>query len=296
MPERRNTEKKYVVAGAFTNLLLLVMKFIVAVCAHSAALMADAIHSLFNLFADGLAVAYMMMNSKAKNDSHDYGYGRYATVMCLALSVILFVGAFFWGFKSVEAGILLMQGIFPVDIHWMAVAASAVSVLVLWALSRFAVRHARQLKSEVLTKASHRYDFDMWSSLGTFLALLPVVFLSGKWKVLDILTSLVICLFVMAEACRLFRSALDELLDKSLPESTEADLARLAARVEGVSAVTGVLTRRVGGQMAVELNITMCGDESLDAVHKRVKEIKRLINDKYDQVTHLAIHVEPSNL
>ena len=30
--------------------------------------------------------------------------------MCLALSVILFVGAFFWGFKSVEAGILLMQG------------------------------------------------------------------------------------------------------------------------------------------------------------------------------------------
>lgn len=296
MPERRNTEKKYVVAGAFTNLLLLVMKFIVAVCAHSAALMADAIHSLFNLFADGLAVAYMMMNSKAKNDSHDYGYGRYATVMCLALSVILFVGAFFWGFKSVEAGILLMQGIFPVDIHWMAVAASAVSVLVLWALSRFAVRHARQLKSEVLTKASHRYDFDMWSSLGTFLALLPVVFLSGKWKVLDILTSLVICLFVMAEACRLFRGALDELLDKSLPESTEADLARLAARVEGVSAVTGVLTRRVGGQMAVELNITMCGDESLDAVHKRVKEIKRLINDKYDQVTHLAIHVEPSSL
>ena len=174
--------------------------------------------------------------------------------------------------------------------------ASAVSVLVLWALSRFAVRHARQLKSEVLTKASHRYDFDMWSSLGTFLALIPVVFLSGKWKVLDILTSLAICLFVMAEACRLFRGALDELLDKSLPESTEADLARLAAGVEGVSKVTGVLTRRVGGQMAVELNITMCGDESLDAVHKRVKEIKRLINDKYDQVTHLAIHVGPSNL
>lgn len=296
MPERRNTEKKYVVAGAFTNLLLLVMKFIVAVCAHSAALMADAIHSLFNLFADGLAVAYMMMNRKTKNDSHDYGYGRYATVMCLALSVILFVGAFFWGFKSVQDGILFMQGIFPVDIHWMAVAASAVSVLVLWALSRFAVRHVRQLKSEVLTKASHRYDFDMWSSLGTFLALLPVVILSGKWKVLDILTSLVICLFVMAEACRLFRGALDELLDKSLPESTEADLAQLAAEVEGVLEVIGVLTRRVGGQMAVELNITMCGDESLDAVHKRVKEIKRLINDKYDQVTHLAIHVEPSNL
>ena len=294
MPVRNNTENKYVAAGAFTNLLLLVMKFIVAVCAHSAALMADAIHSLFNLFADSLAVAFITLNKKPKNDSHDYGYGRYATLLCLAVSVMLFVASFFWGFKCVEDFILFMQGVYIGKIHWLAIVAAAVSVLVLWALSKFARRHAQQQKSGILTSASHRYDFDMWSSLGTFLALLPVAFLAGKWKVLDLLTSLVICLFVMVEACRLFRDALDELLDKSLPESTEADLAQLASSVEGVDAVTGVLTRKVGGKMAVELNVNMSGDDPLSVIDGRVQLIKQLINDKYDQVMHLAVHVEPS--
>ncbi len=296
MSIKNSKEKKYVVAGASTNLLLLVMKFVLAICAHSAALMADAIHSLFNLFGDGLAVAFMVMNKRAKNDSHDYGYGRYATVLCLAVSVVLFVAAFFWGFKCADDFILFMQGVFPVKVHFLAVVAAIVSVCVLLALSRFAMHHARQLKSDVLTRAAHRYDFDMWSSLGTFIALLPVVFIAGKWKVLDMLTALVICLFVMVEACRLFRGALDELLDKSLPEDTEADLAKLAAGVEGVDAVTGVLTRKVGGQMAIELNVTMNGNEPLDVIHQRVKEIKRLISEKYDQVNHLAVHVEPSNM
>ncbi|MBR4390138.1 MAG: cation transporter [Prevotella sp.] len=295
MSTTNNKEKKYVVAGASTNLLLLVMKFYVAICAHSAALMADAIHSLFNLFGDGLAVAFMALNKRAKNDSHDYGYGRYATVMCLAISLVLFVAAFFWGFKCAGDFILFMQGVFPVNVRFAAIIAAVVSVFVLLALSRFAVRHAQQLNSDVLTRAAHRYDFDMWSSLGTFIVLLPVVIVAGKWKVLDVLAAMVICLFVMLEACRLFRNALDELLDKSLPEDTEADLAKLAAGVDGVEAVTGVLTRKVGGQMAIELNVTMSGEDSLDVIHQRVKEIKQLINDKYDQVTHLAVHVEPSN-
>ena len=287
-------ETRYVVAGAAVNALLLVMKVVVAFCAHSAALMADAIHSLFNILADGLSITFTVFNRKAKNDAHDYGYGRYATVVCLGVSVLLFVLAFFWGFRCVEGLVRFLQGMgaFPY-IHWMAAVAALVSMLVLWALSRFAWRHARQLKGELLADGAQRYDFDMWSSIGTFIALLPVVFMAGKWKVLDSLTSVVICLFVMYEAFMMFRNALDELLDKSLPEETEHNLAQLAAMTEGVKEVTGVLSRKVGGRMAVEINVTMPAGDTLQTIDGRVKEIKRRIEEQYTNITHLAIHVEP---
>ncbi len=290
-----NRETKFVVAGAVVNVMLLVMKIVVAVFAHSMALMADAIHSLFNILADGLSVIFGVLNRKPKDDAHDYGYGRYATVICLGMSVLLFVLAFLWGFRCVEGLVRYMQGtgVFQ-NTHWMAVLAALVSVLVLWALSRFALQHARQLNDDLLADGAQRYDFDMWSSLGTFVALIPVTLLAGKWKMLDSLTALVICLFVMYEACKMFRSALDELLDKSLPAQTEADLAQLAAMTDGVEKVTGVLTRRVGGRMAVELNVTMPADDSLLTVDGKVNDIKRRIEGKYTNITYLAIHVEPT--
>lgn len=294
-PTHSHKETKYIIAGASVNALLLVLKVVVALCAHSVALLADAIHSLFNILADGLSMVFLTFNGKAKNDHHDYGYGRYATVVCLAVSVLLFVLAFLWGFRCVDTFVRFMQGTGILNqTHWMALVAAWVSVAVLFALSRFASSHARRLQTELLAEGAQRYDFDMWSSLGTSLALIPVVFLAGKWKVLDTLTALVICLFVMYEACRMFRNALDELLDKSVPEATEKELAGLAMDVEGVDEVTGVLTRRVGGKMAVELNVNMCASDSLELIHQRVNEIKRRIYERFGELSHLAIHVEPS--
>ena len=66
--------------GSIINMLLLVLKFVAGFVGGSAAMIADAVHSLSDFITDIIVVVFVRLGNKPEDRDHDYGHGKYETL------------------------------------------------------------------------------------------------------------------------------------------------------------------------------------------------------------------------
>jgi len=76
--------------GSFVNFLLVVFKFIAGIAGQSAAMIADAVHSLSDFITDIIVLLFIRISNKPKDKDHDYGHGKYETMATAIIGIILF--------------------------------------------------------------------------------------------------------------------------------------------------------------------------------------------------------------
>ena len=90
----RNREiYKVTLVGGVANVILLLFKFIAGVLGHSAAMVADAVHSLSDFVTDVVVLVFVRISAKPKDKSHDYGHGKYETLAMTMIGIVLFAVA-----------------------------------------------------------------------------------------------------------------------------------------------------------------------------------------------------------
>ena len=86
--QRLRAVYKVTIAGSIINVLLLVLKFAAGILGHSAAMIADAIHSLTDFATDVIVLVFVKLGNKPMDRDHDYGHGKYET---LATAIIVLI-------------------------------------------------------------------------------------------------------------------------------------------------------------------------------------------------------------
>ena len=74
--EKSSREKgiyKVTIVGSIVNFLLLVFKFFAGIAGHSAAMLADAVHSLSDFITDIVVIVFVRIAGKPEDKGHDYG-------------------------------------------------------------------------------------------------------------------------------------------------------------------------------------------------------------------------------
>lgn len=77
--EKSSREKgiyKVTIVGSIVNFLLLVFKFFAGIAGHSAAMLADAVHSLSDFITDIVVIVFVRIAGKPEDKGHDYGHGQ----------------------------------------------------------------------------------------------------------------------------------------------------------------------------------------------------------------------------
>ena len=77
------------VLGVVVNLFLSLGKFVVGVTCHSSALLADAGHSLSDLFSDFVTLYSVQLARLPPDDDHPYGHGKFEAIGSLFLALTL---------------------------------------------------------------------------------------------------------------------------------------------------------------------------------------------------------------
>lgn len=98
-PKARKKEiMRVTLLGSFANFVLLVFKFVAGIWGHSSAMIADAVHSLSDFVTDIIVLLFVNISSKPKDESHDYGHGKYETLATSIVGIVLLcVGLAFSG-------------------------------------------------------------------------------------------------------------------------------------------------------------------------------------------------------
>lgn len=279
--------------GGAMNLLLLAFKFVAGIVAGSAAMVADAVHSLSDAVTDAVVLLFVHISEKPQDKTHDYGHGKYETLAGVVVGFVLFavgLGIVYGGLAKVLVWARGEQLAVPGRLAFWA---ALVSIAMKESIFRYTLRQSVVLKSQALEANAWHHRSDALSSIGTAIGIGGAIFLGQRWTVLDPLASVVVGIFIAKVSLDLLRGGLGDLTEQSLPDEVEQEILQLAASVEGVEEPHDLRTRRIGNHYAIELHILMDGNVPLLVAHDKASEVEERLRKRYGEETHVVVHVEP---
>ena len=293
--EKSSREKgiyKVTIVGSIVNFLLLVFKFFAGIAGHSAAMLADAVHSLSDFITDIVVIVFVRIAGKPEDKGHDYGHGKYETLATAIIGLLLLCVGFgiFWNGASsiytfLRGGQLESPGV-------VALVAALVSIVSKEILYQYTVIQGKKLNSQAVIANAWHHRSDALSSIGT--AIGGAILLGDHWRVLDPVAAVVVSFFIMKVSVRLLIPCVDELLEKSLPEDVEKEIEQTVLSFPGVSQPHHLRTRRIGNYYAIELHVRMDGKITLEEAHSTATAIENKLKEMFGKGTHVGIHVEPT--
>lgn len=291
--DRQKETYRVTIAGSIINILLLAFKFAAGILGHSAAMIADAIHSLTDFVTDAIVLVFVRLGSKPTDRDHDYGHGKYETLASAIIGVSLLVVGMMICYSGVTKTYHAMCGEPLQQPGFIALAAAVASVVLKEWAYRFTVRVGRRCHSEAVVANAWHHRSDALSSVGTTVGIGGAIILGEKWAVLDPLTAIVVSFFIMKAAWSVLSKAVDELTDGSLPKETEDEIESIVSEDKDVSVVHNLCTRRIGNRIAIEMHVRMPGETSLYVAHHHATEIEQRLKQRFGADTHISIHLEP---
>ena len=280
--------------GSFVNLLLVVFKFIAGIVGHSAAMIADAVHSLSDFITDIIVIIFVAISGKPEDSDHSYGHGKYETLATAVIGIILFfvgVGILISGIKAIVGA---LQGEPLQAPSLLALIAAVISIVVKEALYHYTAKRGKALDSSSVVANAWHHRSDALSSIGTAIGIGGAVFLGEQWRILDPIAAVVVSIFIVKVAVELIKPCIDELVERSLPEEVEQRIHALILQSPQVSSPHHLRTRRIGSCIAIEVHIRMDGQISLSEAHQVASDIERRLKAEFGEKTHIGIHMEPT--
>lgn len=284
---------KVTIVGSIVNFVLLAFKFVAGILGHSAAMLADAVHSLSDFVTDVIVLVFVRISNKPQDKDHDYGHGKYETLATAIIGILLLLVGFgiLWnGAFSIWA---FMKGEHLEAPGMVALIAALISILLKEILYQYTVIKGKNLNSQAVVANAWHHRSDAFSSIGTAIGIGGAILWGEHWRVLDPIAAVIVSFFIMKVAIQLLIPCVDELLEKSLPDEVEKDIEQALLSFPGVSEPHHLRTRRIGSYCAIEVHVRMDGGITLEEAHTTATAIEHKLKTMLGEGTLINIHVEP---
>lgn len=292
--ERDKIVYRVTLLGSVVNLLLLVFKFVAGVLGHSAAMIADAVHSLSDFVTDLIVIVFVKISSKPEDADHAYGHGKYETLASCIIGLALIVVGVMMGYNAtVKIVDVVRNGTELASPGIIALAAAVLSIVLKEWMFRITRKVAREVDSPAVEANAWHHRSDALSSVGTAIGIGGAVLLGSKWAVLDPIAALVVSVFIVVQAAKILSDAIGQLMEKSLPRDVEQRICEIVYEEEGTSDIHHLRTRKIGSQISIELHVRMNGSLTLREVHGKSIAIEKRLRAAFGDSTYINLHVEP---
>ena len=271
------------------NLFLSLFKFAAGVIAHSGAMISDSVHSASDVFSSIIVIIGYKISDKKPDKDHPYGHERFECITSIVLAVILLITGLGIGKSTIDIIIgsstkeILVPGT-------LAQIAALVSILIKELLYRYTIVYAKKINSSSLRADAWHHRSDALSSIG---ALIGITGAKIGYPIAEPIASLVICLFILKAVYDIFKDAVDKLVDKSCDDETTAAMTKVIKEKQGVESLVSLKTRMFGSKIYVDVIISADGTLPLTNAHQIAQTVHDDIEEKFPNVKHCMVHVDP---
>lgn len=287
--EKNKIANRVSVQTIIANLILSVFKLIIGFIGNSSAMISDAIHSASDVFSTIVVMIGIKMAAKESDKEHPYGHEKMECVAAIVLAIVLFITGLGIGveaFRTIFSGNyenLEIPGI-------LALIAAVISILVKEGMYWYTRYFARKINSGALMADAWHHRSDALSSVG---ALVGIFGARHGFAVMDSAASLVIFVFIAKAAYDIFMDAIDKMIDRSCDETTQKQIYECILETENVLGIDLLQTRIFGNKIYVDAEIEVDGDVTLNEAHDISELVHQRIEEKFDMVKHIMVHVNP---
>lgn len=272
------------------NVVLFIFKLVAGIIGHSAAMISDSIHSLSDVLSTFVVIIGVKLSNKEADNDHPYGHERFESVAAIILAGILLATGFGIGKSGIET---IIAGDYSSIIipGRVALIAAIVSVVVKEAMYWYTRAAAKKTNSGALMADAWHHRSDALSSIGSFFGILGARI---GFPVMDSLAGLVISFFIIKVSIDIFRDAISKMTDRAIDDDLEEEIRNVALSHEGVIGVDRLSTRMFGDKIYVDMEISLERHSLLYVSHGIAHAIHDAVEEKFVNVKHCMIHVNPS--
>ncbi len=285
--ERFSAIKRVLVIEGSVNLLLTLTKLVVGLITHSSVILADALHSLTDLFNNVIAFVAIRISQKPPDKSHPYGHQKFEYLAIFLLAVLLSVVSLELVIYAVEHhGNVVQQ-------NTTGLVLLVLAIVVNFSLSRWQMRKAKILKSELLAADAKHTFSDVLTSIAV---LVGWQLAAAGWYWLDTVFCLGVAVLVGHLAWELFKQALPVLVDAKADDEalTVEVLSEYTRNFKGITCVSEVRTRRMGEQINADLTLLVSPDLTITQAHNLAHEFEDYLKN-HVELDDVVIHIEPDS-
>lgn len=287
--ERKQAINKVTLWGVLVNIILSVTKIIGGIFGHSAALLADGIHSLSDLASDAMVLIAAKHAGEEADDDHPYGHGRFETLATVILGALLITV----GLGIAYDGVLrLLDDTIPATPHILTLLVALFSIASNEALYHYTKNVGLRIRSELLKANAWHHRSDAVSSIVVFVGLAGAM--TGMPK-LDAYAAIVVAVMIMKIGASLAYQSLQELVDTGLePELVEQIREKILLN-EDVRQLHMLRTRRMGHTALVDVHIEVSPKLSVSEGHYISEAVEYSLKNSFDEINDVTVHIDPED-
>jgi cation diffusion facilitator family transporter len=280
-PQRRTA-----LASVLAACVLIAVKLVAGIAAHSLGLLSEAAHSGTDLVAALLTFFALGVAERPADRAHAYGHGKAEHLAALAEGAILVVASLLIVWRAVSH----LTGHSPtrVEATWYAFAVLAFVIAVDLGRTLASWRAARRYRSFALGANAVHFGSDLAGSVAVLLGLLGV---RAGWKPADSAAALFVAALVLTAAFRLMRRNVDVLMDRAAPEA-DAAARQAIARVEPPVELRRLRMRQAAGRHFADVVIGVPPGAAVGQGHAAADAVESALQRALPE-SDVVVHVEP---
>lgn len=268
-------------------ILTITLKTVAYLLTGSVGLLSDAIESVINLIAAGIALWMLTVAARPPDENHLYGHSKAEYFASTVEGGLILVAAVSIVVTAVERLIAPR----PLEQVSLGLLASVLASLVNFGVARVLLSAGKKYNSITLESDAHHLMTDVWTSVGV-LSGVAIVALTG-WLILDPIVALAVAANIIWTAISLLRRSVAGLMDASLPEEDQKKIeAVLETYRQKNIGFHALLTRQAAARKFISVHVLVPGEMTVHDAHHLAEDIERELRLAVGEASVLT-HVEP---
>ena len=286
--QRYKSTKLASILGIVGNLFLLIIKAIIGFITNSQAMIADAFNSAGDIFSSLMTFIGNKIASKPSDDDHNLGHGKAEYIYSMLISIFIFI----------TSCVILKNSILSIfnnKYHfskWLIIVC-IVTIIVKLALYIYTYKIYKK-HNNLLVKANsddHRNDCVI-----TFFNLVSCLLTLKGIYIFDCILGILISLWIMITAYKLFKESYDVLMDKSISDETKNKVYEIIKKHNEIIKIQHFNSTPVGYKYQISFTIFVDGNLSTFDSHNIANKLERQIEKEIEEIYLTVIHVNPMKI
>jgi cation diffusion facilitator family transporter len=274
--------------GIIGNALLALLKIATGFWANSMSVLADGIDSSGDVVSATIILYISTLIAKPPSLKFPYGYAKAETNATNVLAFIIFIA----GMQlAIEATKKIFSGEMSGLPNILAIYILVISILGKFALALYQKRMGKKTNSSMLLATSKNMQSDVLISLSVLIGLVFTHIF--KVPLLDPIAALLVSLWILWVAIRIFIQTNMELMDGNVDKETYEQVFQLVESIKDVKNPHRLRIRKIGPKKNINIDIEMDGKLSLAETHRIAHDVENEIKERIPEVFDVSIHVEP---
>jgi cation diffusion facilitator family transporter len=289
MNHRNKLVIRATVASMATAAVIIIAKMIAWIATDSSSVLASLIDSLLDIissFINFIAARYAM---QPPDSEHRFGHGKAEDLAVLVQSSFFIISGIF------VTTIAIKKIIVPQEIDnsqlgvWLVVFSLVISVL----LMLYQTYVIKRTSSNIVRADRLHYFTDFFTNGAVIVSLFFSIFL--KSKIIDPIFAIMIAIYMLYEASKLFKEAFRNLMDHEFTEADKKSLQQIIISHKDVKGFHDLKTRHSGSKPIIQFHLEMDGKVSLYKAHAIAEAVESLVKQKFKNA-EVIIHQDPEGV